>query len=84
MPEMSEQELVAACQRGERTAQHQLFQRYKDQVYRMALHMVHDTQSAEDMTQKVFIKVFENLPKFRGDAAVSSWIYRITTNICIN
>lgn len=76
--------MLQACREGERNAQFRLFQQYKDSVYNIAYRMSNDSQSAEDITQKVFMRVFKNIHAFRGEAAFSSWLYRITANVCIN
>ncbi|MCA9740643.1 MAG: sigma-70 family RNA polymerase sigma factor [Deferribacteres bacterium] len=80
----ADQELVVRCSSGERSAQFQLYEKYKDSVYSIAFRMANDSQVAEDIVQDVFIKVFKNIGSFRGDAAFSSWLYRITSNVCIN
>ncbi|NIR49629.1 sigma-70 family RNA polymerase sigma factor [candidate division KSB1 bacterium] len=77
-------EIIARCQKGEREAQYKLYQRYKDWVFNVAYRMSNNMQEAEDISQKVFLRVFRNIDSFRGDAAFSSWIYRIAVNICIN
>lgn len=76
--------LIARCRDGDRAAQFQLYEKYKNLVYNIAFRMANDSQVAEDLVQEIFIKVFKNLARFRGDAAFSSWLYRITSNVCIN
>lgn len=77
-------ELVARCRRGERAAQYALFRKYKDGIYAIAARMANDSQLAEDLAQKVFIRMFQQMDTFRGDALFSTWLYRIATNTCIN
>ncbi len=79
-----EAELIAACQRGERQAQFQFYQKYNEKVFNIAFRMANDSQAAEDLTQQTFIKAFQKMGDFRGEAALSSWLYRITTNLCLN
>lgn len=62
----------------------QLFEKYSDYIYRICLRYVKDTQEAEDLSQEVFLKINENLNKFRTEAKVSTWIYKITINKCID
>ncbi len=76
--------LIAGCRKGERRAQVALYQQYKDWVFNIALRMTNQQQEAEDISQKVFLQIFRKIASFRGDAALSSWIYRMTVNICIN
>lgn len=77
-------ELVLRCQNGERQAQYELYQRYKDWVFNIAYRMSNNRQDAEDITQKVFVRVFGKIESFRGDSAFSSWLYRLAANVCIN
>ena len=53
-------------------------------VYNLALRMVGDRDDASDMTQEAFIKAYGSLSSFRGDSKFSVWIYRITTNVCLD
>lgn len=75
---------VERAQNGDTAAFRELVERYKHQVYYLALDMLSNPQDAEDMSQEVFIKAYRYLNGFRGDAKFSSWIYRITINTCID
>lgn len=77
-------ELVQRCRNGERKAQYELYQLYKDQVFNIAYRMANSQQDAEDITQMAFVRVFKKIDSFRGDSAFSSWVYRLTMNVCIN
>lgn len=77
-------ELVARCQHGERAAQQQLYLRYKDWVFNLSYRMANHQEEAEDIAQKVFIQAFRKIASFRGEAAFSSWLYRLAMNVCIN
>ncbi len=77
-------DLVLGCQKGERQAQFELYERYKDWVFNIAYRMANHQQEAEDITQKVFVQLFRKIGSFRGDSAFSSWLYRMAMNICIN
>lgn len=57
---------------------------YKEQIYWHARRNLIVHEDADDVTQNVFIKIWKNIDKFRGDAKLTSWIYRITTNEIIN
>jgi RNA polymerase sigma-70 factor, ECF subfamily len=61
-----------------------LYRDYRSRVFSTAYRMVSNRADAEDITQDVFVKVFKKLGSFRGDAAVSTWIYRITVNACLD
>ncbi|MDD2346209.1 MAG: sigma-70 family RNA polymerase sigma factor [Bacteroidales bacterium] len=57
---------------------------YKEQIYWQARRNFVVHEDADDVTQNVFIKIWKNIDKFRGDAKLASWIYRITANEIIN
>ncbi|MEQ9503905.1 MAG: RNA polymerase sigma factor [Deltaproteobacteria bacterium] len=60
------------------------FKRYGPLVYRRALTLLQDPREAEDATQEVFIRAMKNEAQFRKEALVSTWLYRVTTNYCLN
>jgi RNA polymerase sigma-70 factor (ECF subfamily) len=57
-----------------------VFQLYKNRVFNTALGLVQNRHDAEDVTQEVFVSLYQNLINFRGDAQLLTWIYRITVN----
>ena len=61
-----------------------LVRKYQEKIYWTIRKMVVDHEDANDITQEVFIKVWKNLDKFRADAQLFTWIYRIATNECLN
>jgi len=61
-----------------------LYRQYKAKVFSTAYRMLSNHADAEDVTQDIFVKVFQKLPTFRGDSAVSTWIYRIAVNACLD
>lgn len=82
MDDFDEGELVDRCRTGDDAAFGELMARYKDLVYGMVHRMVPDRGQADDLAQEVFLKVHRGLPYFRGDARLSTWIYRIVANVC--
>lgn len=75
-------ELLAACRDGDRDAMRQLYLVNQRRVFSVALNYFGgDRQTAEDITQKVFLKLLTKID-FRGDAEFTTWIYRITVNAC--
>jgi RNA polymerase sigma-70 factor (ECF subfamily) len=60
-----------------------LLDEYRDKVFRLACSLLGNEASAEDATQEVFLKIWKALPGFRGQAAVSTWIYAIARNTCL-
>ncbi len=82
MDDFDERELVDRCRTGDDAAFGELVSRYKDLVYGMVHRMVGDRDQADDLAQEVFLKIHRGLPYFRGDARLSTWIYRIVANVC--
>jgi len=61
-----------------------LVSRYQHRIYNAAFRMIGDTQEAEEVVQETFIKVLQNLEKFRNQATFAAWMFRIAHNICID
>ncbi|MBT8042812.1 MAG: sigma-70 family RNA polymerase sigma factor [Kiritimatiellales bacterium] len=77
-------ELVLKAQRGDVHAFDQLVERYHGKIYGLTYNMTSNREDAEDLTQEVFIKAFEALPRFRGKSSFYTWLYRIAVNKTIN
>lgn len=75
--------LIASVKRGDPGSREALYHRYKRRVYGLALRIVGSTD-AEEVAQEAFIRIFRGLPKFRGDAALSTWIYRLAVNAALS
>src|ERR1700704_1760332 len=82
MEAVNERELVERCRRGDEGAFQELVDRYKDLVFALIARTVQDRSRAEDLAQDVFLRVHRGLPYFRGEARLSTWIYRIVANVC--
>src|SRR6266496_4186210 len=80
----AERELVAACQRGERDAFRELFEAHKDRVYSIALRFAGNPNTAMDIAQDTFLKLFSSIRDFRGDSSFDTWIYRLVVNSCLD
>ena len=80
----SDRELVHRFQNGDVKGYNELVRRYQEKVYWVARRIVVEHDDADDVTQDVFVKVYEALKNFRGDAEFFTWVYRITTNISLN
>jgi RNA polymerase sigma-70 factor, ECF subfamily len=61
-----------------------VFRKYRDFVYRICFRYFRNPNDAEDVTQDVFLKIHRRLPEFRGESALTTWIYRIAANCCID
>lgn len=82
---LSESELIEAGKAGNEEAFEELFRRNQRRVYSVALNFfAGNSQAAEDITQQAFLKLYMGLRNFRGDAMVSTWLYRVTLNLCID
>jgi RNA polymerase sigma-70 factor, ECF subfamily len=77
--------VIEACRRGEREAFRLLFEEHKDRVYSVALYFFGgDEATAGDVTQQVFLKLFTRIGQFRGGSEFTTWLYRLTTNACVD
>src|SRR2546426_9703597 len=83
MDGVNERELVERCRSGDERAFQDLMDRYKDLVFALIARTVQDRGRAEDLAQDVFLRVHRGLPYFRGEARLSTWIYRIVANVCV-
>jgi RNA polymerase sigma-70 factor (ECF subfamily) len=83
MQPVYEQELVERCRRGDEGAFQELVNQYKDLVFAIIARTARDSSSAEDLAQEVFLRIYRGLPYFRGEARLSTWIYRIVANVCV-
>jgi RNA polymerase sigma-70 factor, ECF subfamily len=80
----SDIELVLQAQRGNMSAFEQLVQRHDKQVLTIAAGYVNCADDAKDIYQEVFLRVYKGLPKFQYKSEFSTWLYRITTNVCLS
>ncbi len=69
---------------GDREALAEIVRRYRDMVVRAAVRIVGNGADAEDVAQEVFVKLMRTARQFKGDARVSTWLYRITVNTALN
>ena len=79
----SERQLISRAIKGEEGAFAELFETHKNHVYSLCLRMTGNVAEAEDLTQDAFIQVFRKLATFRGDSALSTWIYRVAVNTAL-
>jgi RNA polymerase sigma-70 factor (ECF subfamily) len=84
MQNMNEQELIAQSIDGNTTAYAELINRYKDAVYYHSFAIVRDEDAAEDIAQETFIAAFYNLKKYNNTYRLSTWLFKISTNKCLN
>lgn len=83
MPDlMTDEQVVDRVRGGEPRLFAELVARHQDAVYATSLRLLGDAADAEDTAQEAFLKAFRGLAGFRGDAKFSTWLYRITVNLC--
>lgn len=77
----SEQALVERCRQGDEQAFRELVDQYKGLVFALVTRSIRDRARAEEIAQDVFLRIHRGLPYFRGEARLSTWIYRIAVNL---
>ena len=74
--------LVEACRLGDREAFRALYEAYKDDVYSIAWNFTGNEETARDVTQDVFLKLFSAIGGFRGESTFRTWLFRLVANAC--
>jgi RNA polymerase sigma-70 factor (ECF subfamily) len=80
----SDADLVERFKAGNRRAFEEIVRRYQNRVYTLALRWMGDEQVASEVAQDVFVALYRSLANFRGDALLSTWVYRVVVNHCKN
>ena len=81
---MTEQELIHRAKQGDQSAFEQLVLDHQNRVFTLAFRMVNDREEAADLAQEAFLKAWQGLPNFQGESSFSTWLHRLTTNLCID
>ncbi len=79
----AEAQLLERARRGEREAIAVLLGRHRERIVSLAFSILRDRENAEDAAQEVFVRAFSQLPRFRGESAFSTWLYRVALNFCL-
>jgi len=82
MEPVRERELVDRCRREEPGAFEELVDQFRNLVFALIARTIADRSRTEDLAQDVFLRIHRGLPYFRGEARLSTWIYRIVINVC--
>lgn len=82
--ELQDESIVARISAGERRLFGVLYQRYRIRTFALAFGMTGQREQAEDLTQEIFLRVYERLGTFQGQAKFATWFYRIALNQCLN
>ncbi len=81
---MSDSELIENCKAGDPDAWRTLVERYSKRVFNIVFQFTSQREDSEDLTQEIFIKVFQSLKKFNPETSFVPWLIRITKNYCID
>ena len=84
MPAQDEQQVVLQARSGSHDAFRVLVERYMKQAYNVAYGFVNDHDDANDIVQESFVRAYQSIGSFRGEAQFSTWLYRIVTNVSLN
>lgn len=77
-------EMVEGCLNKDPAVMEEVFQKYKTSLFNISYRYTGNTANAEDLTQEIFIKIFQNIRKLRKTGAFEGWLYRIAVNTCLN
>jgi len=77
---IADADLVAQLQQGDEAAFRTLVARFQDRVYNTAFSLLRSAEEAEDVAQEVFVEVYQRIAQFRGEASLSTWLYRLATS----
>tara|TARA_B100000795_G_scaffold154035_1_gene115453 strand:+ start:844 stop:1422 length:579 start_codon:yes stop_codon:yes gene_type:complete len=80
---LSEQKFINQLKQRNQNAFGQLLDNYEQKVFGTCISFIPNKEDAEDVAQEVFIEVFKSIHKFKGNSKLSTWIYKITTNKCL-
>jgi RNA polymerase sigma-70 factor, ECF subfamily len=81
---VEDEALAEDCRFGDRRAFNKLVIKYQNRIYSVALRMLRNEEEAKDITQDVFFSAYRAIKRFRGESRLSTWLYRIAINACIN
>ena len=82
--DQSERRFIERLAQRDERAFNELVELYEARVFRLVLRMLGRRDEAEDMAQEVFVQIFKAVGTFRGDSKLSTWIYRVSVNLCKN
>ena len=80
---LEEQDFINQLKQGKQTAFNQLLDDFQQKVFSTCISFVPNKEDAEDIAQEVFLEVYKSISKFKGNSKLSTWIYRIATNKCL-
>ena len=80
----AEKAIIERCKRGDLAAFNELVKKYEKQVYNFSYRLTGNYDDANDIAQEAFLRVYNAIGSFRGDASFSTWLFRITTNVFLD
>ena len=84
LSDLDDPALVAACLNGRRDAFDIIVARHQRAIYQVCYRFVNNHEDASDLSQEIFVRAWRGLATFKGQSALSTWLYRIAINICLN
>jgi RNA polymerase sigma-70 factor, ECF subfamily len=84
LDQVDDRALVEACQAGSRAAFDELVVRHRRMIYQVCYRFVGNHEDATDLAQETFLRAYRALGRFKGQAQVGTWLYRIAVNLCLN
>ncbi len=81
---MTDRELAEKARQGDQAAFERLVLDNQNKVYSLALRLIGDREEAADLAQEAFVRAWQGLATFQGESSFATWIYRLTTNLCID
>ena len=81
---MTGRELVEKAKQGDQSAFEQLVLENQNRAYSLALRLIGDREEAADLAQEAFVRAWQGLEQFQGGSSFATWVYRLTTNVCID
>lgn len=82
--DMTDSEIIKLILKGDKEKFRMLVEQYQQMVFRTCMGFLHNKDDADDLTQEVFIQAYQSLSRFKGEAAFSTWLYRIAVNASLN
>lgn len=84
LAQLDDRALVEQCLAGRREAFDAIVERHRRAVYQLCYRFVNNHEDASDLSQEAFVRAWRGLQNFKGQAAFSTWLYRIAVNVCLN
>jgi len=81
---LEERDLIARVLAGDPSAERAFYDAHVDRIYRLVYRMAGDPDLAEELTQEAFVRAFDRLSSYRGEAALSSWLHRVAVSVTLN